>query len=53
MDSLAYDDSSDRLKLYTKSFLELPEASPSLLDLKAAIVDRLLEKCTAVSAAAG
>ncbi len=46
MDSLAYDDSSDRLKLYTKSFLELPEASPSLLDLKAAIVDRLLEKCT-------
>ena len=46
MDALAYTDSSDRLKLYTKSFLELPKASPSLLELKAAIVDRMLENCS-------
>ncbi|KKG09670.1 radical SAM protein [Methanosarcina sp. 2.H.A.1B.4] len=45
MEALAYPDSSDMLKLYTTSFLEIPKASPSLLDLKVAIVDRMLENC--------
>lgn len=44
-EALAYSDSSDMLRLYTKSFLELPKASPSLLDLKIAIVERMIENC--------
>lgn len=46
MDALAYADSSDRLRLYTESFLEIPKASPSLLDLKIAIVGKMLRNCT-------
>lgn len=45
MEALAYKDASDRLLLFTESFLETPKASPSLLDLKVAIVDRMMEKC--------
>jgi putative pyruvate formate lyase activating enzyme len=36
---------SDRLMLLTEVFLEIPKASPSLLDLKVAIVDRMIENC--------
>lgn len=43
--SLAYEDSPDRLRLLTEVFLKLPRASPSLLDLKVAIADRIIEKC--------
>jgi len=43
--ALAYPDASDKLKLLTEGFLELEKASPSLLDLKVAIVDRILESC--------
>ncbi|AKB28830.1 anaerobic ribonucleoside-triphosphate reductase activating protein [Methanosarcina siciliae T4/M] len=46
VEALAYPDILDRLRLYTQSFLEIPKASPSLLDLKVAIVDRMLENCT-------
>jgi putative pyruvate formate lyase activating enzyme len=45
METLAYKDSSDRLVLLTQSFLELPKASPSLLDLKVAILDKVMENC--------
>ena len=45
MEALAYKDPADRLTLFTESFLELPKASPSLLDLKVEIVDRMLENC--------
>jgi len=45
VEALAFSDSSEMLRLYTKSFLELPKARPSLLDLKVAIVDRMLENC--------
>ena len=43
--ALAYPDASDKLNLLTEGFLELEKASPSLLDLKIAIVDRILESC--------
>ncbi len=43
--ALACTDPSDRLMLLTEVFLALPKASPSLLDLKVAIVDRIMEKC--------
>jgi putative pyruvate formate lyase activating enzyme len=42
---LANKDPLDRLMLLTEVFLKLPKASPSLLDLKVAIVDRIMEKC--------
>jgi putative pyruvate formate lyase activating enzyme len=42
---LANKDHSDRLMLLTEVFLEIPKASPSLLDLKVAIADRIMEKC--------
>ena len=45
MEAFAYKDAADRLTLFTESFLELPKASPSLLDLKVEIVDRMLENC--------
>ncbi len=45
--ALAYPDTSDKLKLLTDGFLEFEKASPSLLDLKIAIVDRVLESCHA------
>ena len=44
-EALAYKDTADRLTFFTESFLEMPKASPSLLDLKVEIVDRMLEKC--------
>ncbi len=43
--ALAYPDAQDKLKLLTESFLEFEKASPSLLDLKVAIIDRILESC--------
>lgn len=43
--ALVFPDASDKLKLLTDGFLELPEASPSLLDLKITILDRILEEC--------
>lgn len=46
LDALAFDDGSDRLKLYTESFLELPKARSSVIDLKIEIVSRMLEKCS-------
>lgn len=45
MEALAYKDASERLVLFTRTFLELPEANLSLLDLKVEIVDRMLENC--------
>ncbi|MDR7665837.1 radical SAM protein [Methanosarcina sp. Z-7115] len=45
MEALAYKDTADRLTLFTESFLKLPKANPSLLDLKVEIVDRMLESC--------
>lgn len=45
MEALAYKNASDRLLLFTESFLELPKASPSLLDLKVEIIDRIMENC--------
>lgn len=44
-EALAYKDTTDRLTLFTKSFLELPKASPSLLDLKVELADRMLSNC--------
>ncbi|MGI5991665.1 MAG: radical SAM protein [Methanosarcina sp.] len=44
-EALAYKDTAERLTLLTKSFLELPKASPSLLDLKVELVDRMLSNC--------
>lgn len=44
-EALAYKDTAERLMLLTKSFLELPKASPSLLDLKVELVDRMLSNC--------
>ncbi|QCR14786.1 radical SAM protein [Methanosarcina mazei] len=46
MDSLVYADSPDRLRMYTESFLEIPKASTSLLDLKITIVGRMLRNCS-------
>ncbi|AKB28166.1 hypothetical protein MSSIT_1447 [Methanosarcina siciliae T4/M] len=46
MEALAYPDISDRLKLYTESFLDISKAISSLMDLKVAIVNRMLENCT-------
>ncbi|MHB8101252.1 MAG: radical SAM protein [Methanosarcina sp.] len=45
MEAFAYKDPADRLVLFTESFLEIPKASPSLLDLKVAIVDKMIENC--------
>lgn len=44
-EALAYKDAADRLAFFTKSFLEFPKASPSLLDLKVEIADRMLSNC--------
>jgi Uncharacterized Fe-S protein PflX, homolog of pyruvate formate lyase activating proteins len=44
-EALAYKNAADRLTLFTESFLELPKASPSLLDLKVELVDRMLSNC--------
>jgi putative pyruvate formate lyase activating enzyme len=44
-EALTNKDVSDRLRLLTEVFLELPKTSPSLLDLKVAIADRMIEKC--------
>jgi putative pyruvate formate lyase activating enzyme len=44
-EALVYKDTAERLTLLTKSFLELPKASPSLLDLKVELVDRMLSNC--------
>jgi putative pyruvate formate lyase activating enzyme len=44
-EALAYKDTADRLTPFTESFLELPKASPSLLDLKVELVDRMLSDC--------
>ncbi|MDD3043298.1 MAG: radical SAM protein, partial [Methanosarcinaceae archaeon] len=41
----AFPDASVRLRSLTEVFLELPEARPSLLDLKIEILDRILEDC--------
>lgn len=43
--ALTHEDASQRLGLMTEVFLEIPKASPSLLDLKVTIVDRIMEKC--------
>jgi putative pyruvate formate lyase activating enzyme len=45
IDSLTSKDSSNKLRILTEIFLKLPEAKPSLLDLKVAIADRMMEKC--------
>ncbi|MFZ2499473.1 radical SAM protein [Methanosarcina sp.] len=45
MEAFAYKDPADRLVLFTESFLELPKANPSLLDLKVAIADKMIENC--------
>ncbi len=45
MEALAYKDAADRLVMFTETFLEIPKASPSLLDLKVAIADRMIEEC--------
>ncbi|WP_292387899.1 radical SAM protein [Methanosarcina sp. UBA5] len=44
-EAFIYKDTADRLTLFTESFLELPKASPSLLDLKVEITDRMLSNC--------
>ena len=41
----AFPDASDHLRLLTDTFLEIPEATFSLLDLKIEILDRILEDC--------
>jgi putative pyruvate formate lyase activating enzyme len=43
--ALTYKDANDRLALFTRSFLALPKASPSLLDIKVEIADRMLYNC--------
>jgi putative pyruvate formate lyase activating enzyme len=43
--AFGHENASERLMLLTEVFLCLPKASPSLLDLKVAIVDRIMEKC--------
>jgi putative pyruvate formate lyase activating enzyme len=45
IDALAHKNASDRLLLLTEIFLKHPKANPSLLDLKIAIMDRILENC--------
>lgn len=45
INALAHKNTSDRLLLLTEIFLKHPKANPSLLDLKVAIVDRILENC--------
>lgn len=44
-EALAYKNTANRLTLFTESFLELPKASPSLLDLKIELADRMLSNC--------
>jgi putative pyruvate formate lyase activating enzyme len=44
-ETLSNKNTSDRLRLLTEVFLGLPKASLSLLDLKVAIADRMIEKC--------
>ncbi|HII91607.1 MAG TPA: radical SAM protein [Methanosarcina sp.] len=43
--ALTYKDANDRLTLFTRSFLALPKASTSLLDIKVEIADRMLSNC--------
>jgi putative pyruvate formate lyase activating enzyme len=43
--TLAHKDASDRLMLLNEVFLKLPKADSSLLDLKVAIADRIMENC--------
>lgn len=43
--AFGHENASDRLMMFTEVFLQLPRASPSLLDLKVAIVDKIMEKC--------
>lgn len=45
MEAVAYKDVADRLVKFTETFLEIPVANPSLLDLKVAIVDKMIEEC--------
>ncbi len=45
MEALAYKDADDRLVLFTETFLKIPKSSPSLMDLKVAITDRMIEEC--------
>jgi len=44
-EALSYKDTAGRLTLFTESFLGLPKASPSLLDLKVELADRMLSNC--------
>jgi putative pyruvate formate lyase activating enzyme len=45
INALVHKNASDRLLLLTEIFLKHPKANPSLLDLKGAIVDRIMENC--------
>mgnify|MGYP000850259011 FL=1 len=44
-EALDYKNAAERLTLFTESFLKIPKASPSLLDLKVELADRMISNC--------